>query len=726
MKLYTQTNKIISLPVSRNLSSKNSFLQKQKLAFTNINTKANEDYYNIKTPRIRSPNLSNKKEKTLGTINSFRLYSKSRSKEKYIKEIENKCPGGTKCINFEKYLRIKEKFQKLIFDNNNTNEVNNYIPYLLQQKDNLYLKLQEENKYLKEKIKQLEKKERYFKTRILDKKNFKFLSPSPSHSKIEKILLSKKDKENNNSTINITNINTNNTNTIINNNNTIVNSIYNTNNNNTNEIDVSSVLLTIEKIKRNKKNKEKNKPRTKSLIFHENNFKLTLTPKKEEKKSKNLDINELKYYFHSNKDSAINQYNKILSLNNKRIFKNSTIKVSFLVTPENILKKIAFNPNLEILYNISQDFETFIDNISNLPEGKLFEICNTIITTIKDFQELIKLMIRIQEFLKVSEEIIESILEDDFCSVLINKLCLILKCDRASVFIYDRFTDNLILYDAEGLKKNSIKIPKNKGIVGSVFLTGEKVKIDDVYLDKRFNKEVDKKTNYRTKNMICFPLIDNDKQIFGAIQAINKINGSFDSDDLEFMDIFCKEASCILKSKLNFGETNNIISKMKIMVDYSNEILFINNLKDLTKKTEDLFSTLFYVSISKLYFYDYDKNDLINLQIGKEDMRIKLLGILKIVFNKREIHVCSNIKNCKYYNDLVDLYSDDSLITFPILCEGEVICIIQTLFPGKISEKTESLKENEMIIIQQFCKILSNFIWFYTNGKPKDILKIKK
>ena len=99
MKLYTQTNKIISLPVSRNSSSKNSFLQKQKLAFTNLNTKTNEDYYNIKTPRIRSPNLSNKKEKTLGTINSFRLYSKSRSKEKYIKEIENKCPGGTKCIN---------------------------------------------------------------------------------------------------------------------------------------------------------------------------------------------------------------------------------------------------------------------------------------------------------------------------------------------------------------------------------------------------------------------------------------------------------------------------------------------------------------------------------------------------------------------------------------------------------------------------------------------------
>ena len=703
MKIFSSSNKKIRLPINNN-STQNSFIKRNKIGFSNGQNK--EDYY-FKTSRIHSPKVINEYEKEKGlTINSFRLYSNSntKSKRKILKNVENKCPGGHHCINYEKYIKIKEKYQKLIHDNYSTNELNSYFPILFKQKESMYLKLKEENNELRERIKKYEFREKYYK--LLQQKNFNKKSNSKEklNSKNEYHTITNKEQISDSISIEKTN-------------------------NNNEEINVSSVLYKIKKLKKKKLTKRNyDKPRTKSLIFDQETFKLSLSPnkKEEEEDKKNYDINDLKTYFQKNKDSAFNQYNKIISYNNKRIFKNSTIKKSFLVTPENILLKMAFNSHLETIYNLSQDYDTFIDRISKFSEEKIFDICNTLISTIKDFQEVIKLIIRIQEFLLASETIIESILSDDFCTVLIQKTCLILKCERASVFIYDRLSDMLILHDGEGLKKNEIKIPKDKGIVGSVFLTGEKEKIDDVYLDKRFNKDVDKKTNFKTRNMICFPLKDKDGEIFGAIQAINKINGIFDSDDIEFMEIFNKEASCILKSKLNLGETNNIISKMKLIISYSNDILGIVNLKELTKKTEDLFTSLFYVSSSRLYFYDYDKNDLVHLIFGKDDMRIKLLGILKLVFKKRQIHACPNIKNCKFYNDLTDLYSDGSLVTFPIICDGDVICIIQTLFPGKISEKTESLKENETVIIQQFSQILSRFIMYYTNNKPKNILKIVK
>jgi len=703
MKIFSSSNKKIRLPINNN-STQNSFIKRNKIGFSNGQNK--EDYY-FKTSRIHSPKVINEYEKEKGlTINSFRLYSNSntKSKRKILKNVENKCPGGHHCINYEKYIKIKEKYQKLIHDNYSTNELNSYFPILFKQKESMYLKLKEENNELRERIKKYEFREKYYK--LLQQKNFNKKSNSKEklNSKNEYHTITNKEQISDSISIEKTN-------------------------NNNEEINVSSVLYKIKKLKKKKLTKRNyDKPRTKSLIFDQETFKLSLSPnkKEEEEDKKNYDINDLKTYFQKNKDSAFNQYNKIISYNNKRIFKNSTIKKSFLVTPENILLKMAFNSHLETIYNLSQDYDTFIDRISKFSEEKIFDICNTLISTIKDFQEVIKLIIRIQEFLLASETIVESILSDDFCTVLIQKTCLILKCERASVFIYDRLSDMLILHDGEGLKKNEIKIPKDKGIVGSVFLTGEKEKIDDVYLDKRFNKDVDKKTNFKTRNMICFPLKDKDGEIFGAIQAINKINGIFDSDDIEFMEIFNKEASCILKSKLNLGETNNIISKMKLIISYSNDILGIVNLKELTKKTEDLFTSLFYVSSSRLYFYDYDKNDLVHLIFGKDDMRIKLLGILKLVFKKRQIHACPNIKNCKFYNDLTDLYSDGSLVTFPIICDGDVICIIQTLFPGKISEKTESLKENETVIIQQFSQILSRFIMYYTNNKPKNILKIVK
>ncbi len=79
----------------------------------------------------------------------------------------------------------------------------------------------------------------------------------------------------------------------------------------------------------------------------------------------------------------------------------------------------------------------------------------------------------------------------------------------------------LIVHSAEGLKKNQIRVPKDKGIVGNVLITKEKLKIDDAYQDVRFNK-VDKKTGFKTKNILCYSLIDSDNHCFGAIQEINK------------------------------------------------------------------------------------------------------------------------------------------------------------------------------------------------------------
>ncbi len=52
---------------------------------------------------------------------------------------------------------------------------------------------------------------------------------------------------------------------------------------------------------------------------------------------------------------------------------------------------------------------------------------------------------------------------------------------------------------------HGISIPMT-GIAGHVALTGEIVNIKDVYNDKRFNPELDKKSGYRTRSMLCVPI----------------------------------------------------------------------------------------------------------------------------------------------------------------------------------------------------------------------------
>lgn len=54
----------------------------------------------------------------------------------------------------------------------------------------------------------------------------------------------------------------------------------------------------------------------------------------------------------------------------------------------------------------------------------------------------------------------------------------------------------------------TIRIPMNKGIVGYVVSNNSIENIEDAYKDNRFNKEVDKKNNYRTKTILCVPIKD--------------------------------------------------------------------------------------------------------------------------------------------------------------------------------------------------------------------------
>ena len=49
--------------------------------------------------------------------------------------------------------------------------------------------------------------------------------------------------------------------------------------------------------------------------------------------------------------------------------------------------------------------------------------------------------------------------------------------------------------------------------------------IPDAYKDARFNKEVDEKTGYNTKSVLCMPVMiqrDSKKVIIGVAMAINK------------------------------------------------------------------------------------------------------------------------------------------------------------------------------------------------------------
>lgn len=89
-------------------------------------------------------------------------------------------------------------------------------------------------------------------------------------------------------------------------------------------------------------------------------------------------------------------------------------------------------------------------------------------------------------------------------------------------------------------QQKEITVPWGKGLVGYAAETGETVNIPDAYEDPRFNKEVDRQTGYHTKSILCKPVKNNEGEVVGVAQIINKMPGPvpFTQEDEEVCEMY--------------------------------------------------------------------------------------------------------------------------------------------------------------------------------------------
>ncbi|MBO7673050.1 HD domain-containing protein [bacterium] len=137
------------------------------------------------------------------------------------------------------------------------------------------------------------------------------------------------------------------------------------------------------------------------------------------------------------------------------------------------------------------------------------------------------------------------------------------QADRCTVFLWDKKTNELWSMVALGLDSEEIRFPADKGLAGYVAQTGESINIKDAYNDKRFNPEVDKKTGYKTKTILCLPIKNNNKEIIGVFQVLNKNKGYFTKSDEDLLSAIGGSASIALENAQLFAEQQKLYKEQK-------------------------------------------------------------------------------------------------------------------------------------------------------------------
>ncbi len=169
-----------------------------------------------------------------------------------------------------------------------------------------------------------------------------------------------------------------------------------------------------------------------------------------------------------------------------------------------------------------------------------FPLSNDELEKEKDFNRYIKTM---SFFMEIGILLVKNPDTTTLLNLIAKEAPVIMEAERSSIFLLDEEEKALWSFIALGLNGNYIHFDKNLGVAGHVLNNQKLLNITNAYQCPFFNKEIDKETGYKTKTILCTPLINSKGKVFGVFQLLNKKKGIFSQEDEMLIQILASQIS---------------------------------------------------------------------------------------------------------------------------------------------------------------------------------------
>ena len=302
---------------------------------------------------------------------------------------------------------------------------------------------------------------------------------------------------------------------------------------------------------------------------------------------------------------------------------------------------------------------------------------------------------------------------DTVLSRLIGIVTDSLDADRSTLFLHDRETGELFSRVAEGSLVDEIRLSPDEGVAGAAFTSATSVIIDHTYADRRFNPEVDRRTGYLTRNILCVPVKSWDGQVIGVTQVLNKRHGLFNEEDQALLEALTSHASAMLE---NARLQENIAKAQRDehqLLGMSQALSSELHLDGLLEKVVSITTDVLEAERSSLFLYDPSTDELwskVAEGLSTDVIRIPAnAGLAGNVFtNRRAINIPDAYSDPRFHPE-VDLrtgFRTRSTLCAPIITkQGETIGVIQVLnkrggpFGGRDERRLQALAAQAAIAL---------------------------
>jgi diguanylate cyclase (GGDEF)-like protein len=109
----------------------------------------------------------------------------------------------------------------------------------------------------------------------------------------------------------------------------------------------------------------------------------------------------------------------------------------------------------------------------------------------------------------------------------------------------------------KGKDLSGFRIKIGEGVAGWVAQTGKPTIVNDASRDPRFTSKMDTKTQFRTRSILCAPLISRGRTI-GVVEIINRLGGKFTQSDLEVLLTLVEPCAIAIENAILFQKAEQL------------------------------------------------------------------------------------------------------------------------------------------------------------------------
>lgn len=163
----------------------------------------------------------------------------------------------------------------------------------------------------------------------------------------------------------------------------------------------------------------------------------------------------------------------------------------------------------------------------------------------------------VSALMSISNKLSSGTQVEELFPVVVHEATKLMHCDRATLFLLGEDDNGASeLWSKVALGMPPIRVPlKTNSIAGATVVGQQTINIADAYKDERFDPRFDKKCKYRTRSILCVPIIDLvANQCIGCLQLINKKDkfdraegAVFKGKDQEIARNFCSVVAIAVK-----------------------------------------------------------------------------------------------------------------------------------------------------------------------------------